>query len=65
MEQETERGIAKVVTIRKIGEPETLKRYTPQEAIAELEELRRMFVSKFGDPDAPIAKVVLKRRHAQ
>ena len=48
-----------------MGEPEPIKRYTPQEAVAELEELRRMFVTKFGDPDAPIAKVVIKRRHEQ
>lgn len=59
------RGIARVVTIRRMGEPEPIKRYTPQEAVAELEELRRMFVTKFGDPDAPIAKVVIKRRHEQ
>ncbi len=59
------RRIAKVVTIRKISEPEPLTRYTPQEAIAEVEELRRMFVTRFGDPDAPIAKVVIKRRHEQ
>ena len=65
MDNETERRIEKVVTIRKMDDPEPIKRYTPAEAIAELEELRRMFVSKFGDPDAPIAKVVLKRRHAQ
>lgn len=58
-----DRGIARVVTIRRVGEPEPIKRYTPQEAIAEVEELRRMFVTRFGEPDAPIAKVVNKRRH--
>jgi hypothetical protein len=56
-------GLARVVTIRKMSEPEPIKRYSPQEAIAELEELRRMFVGRFGDPDAPMAKVVLRRRH--
>lgn len=60
-----ERKIARVVTIRKISDPEPIKRYTPQEAIAEVEELRRMFVSRFGDPDSPIAKVVIKRRRGQ
>ncbi len=58
-----ENGIARVVTIRRIGDPEPIKRYTPQEAIAEVEELRRMFISKFGDPDAPMARVVTKRRY--
>lgn len=58
-------GIARVVTIRRMSDPEPVKRYTPQEAIAEVEELRRMFVARFGDPDAPIAKVVIKRRHGQ
>ncbi len=58
-------GIARVITIRRMSEPEPIKRYTPQEAIAEVEELRRMFVTRFGDPDAPIAKVVIKRRHVQ
>lgn len=58
-------GIARVVSIRRIGEPEPIKRYTPQEAIAEVEELRRMFIARFGDPDAPIAKVVIRRRHEQ
>ena len=57
-----DRGIARVVTIRRISEPEPIKRYTPQEAVAEVEELRRIFVSRFGDPDIPIAKVVVKRR---
>lgn len=60
-----DRKIAKVVTIRKMSEPEPIKRYTPQEAIAEVEELRRMFVTRFGDPDTPIAKVVIKRRQEE
>lgn len=58
-------GLARVATIRRMSEPDPVKRYTPQEAIAEVEELRRMFVARFGDPDAPIAKVVMIRRHGQ
>lgn len=59
------RALARVVTIRRMNEREPIKRYSPQEALAEVEELRRMFVTQFGDPDTPIAKVVIKRRHKQ
>ncbi len=58
-------GLVKVVTIRRMSEPEPIVRYIPQEAIAEVEELRRIFMGRFGDPDTPMAKVVIRRRHDQ
>lgn len=57
-----DRGIARVITIRRIKEPEPIKQYTAQEVVSDVEELRRMFVFRFGDLDLPIPKVVVKRR---
>ncbi|MGE0487666.1 MAG: hypothetical protein AB7S38_00475 [Vulcanimicrobiota bacterium] len=56
-----ERAIKRVVHRRTQGDQEPLHRRTPQQAIAQLEELRRMFIARFGDPDQPMARVVTRR----
>lgn len=55
------RTIKTVVVKRSVEAPEPHRRRTPAEAISELEELRRMFVDRFGDPDVPMERIVARR----
>ncbi len=61
-----ERKIACVARIGRISDVESpAPVLDPAESFAEVEELRRLFVSWTGDPDAPIAKTVQIRRQAR
>ena len=56
------RTIRIVVSKRSVKSPEPIRRRTPEEAISELEELRRMFTDRFGDPDVPMQRVMFRRK---
>ena len=56
------RKIKAVVIKRPIEAPEPVRQRTPAEAISELEELRRMFIDRFGNPDDPMQRVVVRRK---
>ena len=56
------RKIAPVCFKRRQDQPEPRASLSPQEALREVEELRRMFTDLTGDPDLPIVRVVQRRK---
>lgn len=65
----TTRAIAAVVRKRRlddVDEDAERRAYwatrTIEERLAEVEQIRRMWIEQTGDPDAPIARVVQRRK---
>ena len=56
-----ERSIELVVVRRSMEEREASTKRTPEQAIREVEELRRMMIDLHGDPDAPMERIVTRR----
>ena len=58
---EMERSIELVVVRRPMEVRETPIKRTPEQAIREVEELRRIMIDLHGDPDAPMERTVTRR----
>jgi hypothetical protein len=58
---QVERQIECVARVLRLSELDEVPRVlSPAESFAEVEQLRRMFPAWTGDPDQPMAKVVVK-----
>lgn len=56
-----ERQIACVARVSRLSDaPEALTILRPEDSIAEVEQLRRMFPTWTGDPDQPMVKLVVR-----